>query len=302
LFSLLSVEKGDTVIVVTGATGKLGNLVVQSLLKRVSADQVGVSVRDPEKAAAFRERGVRVRTGDFAKPETLTDAFDGASRLLMISSNAAAFGGDPLAQHRAAIEKARQVGVERIFYTSHMASSHTSAFAPMTTHAATEELLADSGVPWTSLRNGFYADAASRFMGVEWQSGRIVAPADGKVAWTAHEDLADAAAAILTGTAVFDGPTPPLAGTEALDLEGLAAVGAKLLGHPIQRQIVEDEVFYQTLVGRRLPPHVAKLTLGFFEASRRGEFSTEDAILKRVIGRQPTRISSILESSIRPGA
>ncbi|VVC05888.1 Uncharacterised protein [uncultured archaeon] len=103
---------------------------------------------------------------------------------LFLSSLPSAYGGDPVAQHSAAIEAARQAGVERIVYTSQMAASASSAFPPMWTHAATETMLANSGVAWTALRNGFYADAALRFMGTRWQQGRVAAPADGKVAWT----------------------------------------------------------------------------------------------------------------------
>ncbi len=286
-------------IVVTGATGKLGTLIVESLLTRVSADQVGVSVRDPEKAASFRMRGVRVRAGDFAKPENLAHAFEGASQLLMISSNVGAFGGDPVAQHHAAIESAKLAGVQRILYTSHMAASAASAFPPMTTHALTEELLAASGLAWTSLRNGFYADAALRFMGLEWQRGRIAAPADGKVAWTTHADLADAAAAVLTGAETFDGPTPPLNTGEALDLADLASLGSSLLGHSVNRELVDDDTFRQLLTQRGLPENVAKMTLGFYEASRRGEFSAIDNTLERLVRRHPAGMREVLAQAIQ---
>jgi len=210
-------------IVVTGATGKLGKLIVDELASRMPASEIGVSIRDPKKAENLQQRGIRVRLGDFAQPDTLPHAFEGASQLLMVSSNARAFGGDTLAQHKAAIHAAEEAGVERIVYTSQIASSPSSAFSPAHDHAATEVMLAESGLAWTALRNGFYADSALMFMGPEWQKGKIVAPRDGKVAWTAHTDLAAAAAAILTGVMTFDGPTPPLTGAEALNLAGLAS-------------------------------------------------------------------------------
>jgi NAD(P)-dependent dehydrogenase (short-subunit alcohol dehydrogenase family) len=110
-------------IVITGATGKLGTLIVENLMRRMSASEIGVSVREPEKAAHLQERGIRVRHGDFAQPASLEHAFEGASRLLIIPSNAGAYGGDPIAQHGAAIQAAQQAGVQRIVYTSHMAAS-----------------------------------------------------------------------------------------------------------------------------------------------------------------------------------
>ena len=98
-------------IVVTGASGKLGKLILEELLLRIPSEDIGVIVRDPEKAIGFQKRGLRVRRGDFAEPDTLPKAFEGASQLLIVSSNARVFGGDPLAQHGAAITAAKQVGV-----------------------------------------------------------------------------------------------------------------------------------------------------------------------------------------------
>jgi NAD(P)H dehydrogenase (quinone) len=102
----------------TGATGKLGTLSVENLMRRVSASESGVSVREPEKAARLQLRAIRVRRGDGAQPASLEHAFEGASRLLIISSNAGAYGGDPIAQHGAVIQAARQAGGQRIVYTS----------------------------------------------------------------------------------------------------------------------------------------------------------------------------------------
>ena len=292
---------GGNVIVVTGATGKLGKLIVEELASRMPRGEMGVSVRDLEKAAGLRERGIRVRQGDFAQPDALGDAFEGASQLLMVSSNARAFGGDPLAQHRAAIAAAKQAGVKRIVYTSQIASSDLSAFPPALDHAATETMLANSGLAWTALRNGFYADAAPMFMGPEWQKGKIAAPADGKVAWTTHRDLAAAAAAILTGVETFDGPTPPLTGMDALDLADLASLGSALTGSPIAREVVSDDAFREMARARGLPEGVARITLGYYEASRRGEFGKVDPTLERLIGRRPETMEGVLQAAMSQG-
>ena len=163
-------------IIVTGATGHLGRLIVERLVERLSSDQVGVSVRDPAKAAGLAALGVRVRQGDFNDPASLSHAFEGARQVLVVSSNARASGGDPLAQHRAAIEAARQAGAGRIVYTSHMAASATSAFPPMLDHHATEAMLGECGVPWTALRHGFYATSGVALMGDALQTGLVEAP------------------------------------------------------------------------------------------------------------------------------
>lgn len=281
-------------IVVTGATGKLGKLIVDELASRMPVSEIGVSIRDPKKAKNLQQRGIRVRLGDFAQPDTLPHAFEGASQLLMVSSNARAFGGDTLAQHKAAIHAAEEAGVERIVYTSQIASSPSSAFSPAHDHAATEVMLAESGLAWTALRNGFYADSALMFMGPEWQKGKIVAPRDGKVAWTAHTDLAAATAAILTGVMTFDGPTPPLTGAEALNLAGLAFVGSRLIGMPIARETVTDEAFAAQMKQLGLPEAVVGISLGYYEASRRGEFDKVDSTLEKLIGRQPKTMHEVL--------
>ena len=285
-------------IVVTGATGKLGRLIVEELLSRMPCSEIGVSVRDPEKAIGLEERGVRVCRGDFAEPDTLMSAFEGASQLLLVSSNARATGGDPLVQHRAAITAAKQAGVKRIVYTSQIASSTSSAFPPALDHAATEAMLADSGLAWTALRNGFYADAALMFMGPEWQKGKITAPADGKVAWTAHSDLAAAASAILTGVETFDGPTPPLTGSGSLDLADLASQGSNLMGMAINREVISDDVFLEKAKARGLPEGMVRMALGYYVASRQGEFGTTDSTLERLTGRLPKTMKDVLQEAV----
>ncbi len=284
-------------IVITGATGKLGQLIVEGLLSRLPGSEICVSVRNPEKASALQGLGVRIRRGDFAQPDSLAPAFEGATQLLLISSNAEAFGGDSVAQHRAAIEAAKQAGVKRILYTSHAAASSSSSFPPMRTHAATETMLAESGLTWTALRNGFYADSALLYMGRDWRNGSIKAPADGKVAWTAHRDLAEAAAAILIGTATFDGATPPLTGQEALNLEDLAELGSSLLGRHIERQVLPDSEFRLELEKHNVPLPIVKISLGFFEASRKGEFAAIDPTLEKLIGHPVTTMQQVLENN-----
>lgn len=283
-------------LVVTGATGKLGRQIVERLLEVMPADQVGASARDPQKADALAQRGVRVRHGDFADPGSLVSAFEGASRVLIVSSNAAAYGGDPLVQHRAAINAARAAGVRRIVYTSHMAASTSSAFSPMHTHAATEEMLWETGVSWTALRNGFYASTVSTMVGDAASSGVLAAPRDGKVSWTAHGDLAAAAAAILMEEGRLDGPTPPLTAGETQDLSDVAAILSSLYGRSVERRIVADEEQAARMAGRGTPSAVVDITLGMYRAARAGEFAAVDPTLAALLGRKPMSLRDVLAS------
>ena len=281
-------------IVVTGATGQLGRAIVQRLVERVPAHQVGASVRDPEKAADLRALGVRVRRGDFAEPESLGHAFEGATQVLVVSSNAQAYGGDPLAQHRAAIDAARTAGARRVVYTSHMAASDGSAFSPMHTHHATEAMLGASGLAWTALRNGFYASSGVALMGDAFQTGVIEAPADGPVSWTTHADLAEAAAAVLADEGRYDGPTPPLTASEALDLADMAGIASDVLGRPVRRQLLSDEELRARMAARGLPGHVADISLGLYAASRAGEFARVDPTLEALLGRRPAPVRDVI--------
>jgi uncharacterized protein YbjT (DUF2867 family) len=280
-------------IVITGATGQLGSLMVASLLERVSPKEVAVSVRDPGRAAHLAERGVRVRRGDFSEPSSLADAFAGATQVLIVSANE--IGEKAVDGHLAAIDAARAAGAERILYTSHQGASADSLFAPMIDHAATEGYLAETGTPFTSLRNGYYATTIPFLLGQALTTGEIIAPADGPVSWTTHPDLAEAAAVILADPGRFDGPTPPLTAPDVFDLQDVADILTKLTGRTIRRTVADDDEWAAGLVAHGAPGTLATMMLGMFRAARRGEFSATSPILGDLLGRPATPLSSFLE-------
>lgn len=226
-------------LIVTGATGHLGSLIVNRLLKRVPADRIGVSVRDVGKAADLAERGVRVRAGDFTEPDSLKHAFEDAERVLVVS--AAIRGDGAPAANRAAIDAAREAGARRILYTSHQAASPVSLFPPQKVHAATEEHLKRQGVPYTALRNGFYASTLGHYIGAALETGTLAVPQDGPVSWTAHEDLAEAAALALTEDGALDGITPPLTAPHTLDFADVAEILSRITGRTITRVVMDDD-------------------------------------------------------------
>ncbi|MFJ8822532.1 NAD(P)H-binding protein [Streptomyces sp. NPDC102467] len=283
-------------IIVTGANGQLGRETVERLLGRVPADRIGVSVRTPDKARQLSERGVRVRRGDFAEPASLAHAFEGAEQVLIVSADST--GESAVAGHRAAISAAVAAGARRVLYTSHMGASPKSPFPPMPDHAATEQALRDAGVAHTALRNGFYATSAVMLLGDAVRTGRLVAPQDGPVSWTAHADLAEAAALVLADEGRFDGPSPALTGADSLDLADVAALASDIAGRPVERVVVPDEEYRAGLLAHGVPAEQADLLLGLFEASRQGEFAAVDPALASLTGHAPTPLRDVLKAAI----
>ncbi|CAL9466973.1 MULTISPECIES: NmrA family NAD(P)-binding protein [unclassified Streptomyces] len=286
-------------IIVTGATGKLGRRIVEHLLTRVPAAQVGVSVRDPggPHARTFAAQGVRVRRGDFTDAESLAHAFEGATQVLVVSVDK--LGEECVKQHRTAIEAAVAAGARRVLYTSQMGTGAASHFQACRDHAATEEILRGCSVPFTSLRNGFYAASATGFLGHALETGEILLPADGPVAWTTHADLAEATAAVLADEGRFEGPTPPLTASRALTFDDIAALASELTGRPFTRSVASEGAFRDQLVAQGVPAPYADQFLGIFAAARAGEFATTDPTLAALLGREPAGMREVLAEALR---
>ncbi len=282
-------------IVVTGATGALNGATVEHLLKRIPAEQIGVSVRDVDKAQHFAERGVRVRQGSYEDPVALRHSFEGAEQVLLVSSNDPY--ADAISLHRVGVEAAVAAGARRILYTSHQGAAADSPFPPARDHAATERLLADSGVAWTSLRNGFYAHSLNWLLGAWRQTGTINAPADGPVSWTARADAAEAAAVILCGDRTFDGPVTLTAG-QAVTFDDIAATAAKISGREVKRIVMDDEVWIADKAASGTPEAMARMALTTFQAARQGRFAGVDPVLAELLGREARSVADQLADGI----
>jgi NAD(P)H dehydrogenase (quinone) len=285
-------------IVVTGASGQLGRAVIEGLLSRLPADRIVVSVRDPEKATALAETGVHVRAGDFAKPDGLATAFAGAEQVLVISVDHL---GEPARRlHHAAIKAARAAGTRRVLYTSHMGARSDSPFAPAFDHAATEAFLAEAGMPFTSLRHGFYAESALHLIGRGIEASEIRAPEDGPVSWTARADLAEADAIVLAEEGRLDGITPPLTAPEAFTMADLAAIASELTGREVKRVTMSDDEWRDATVAQGTPTPMADMLLGMYRAARRGDFAAINPTLGTLLGRCPQTMRDVLAGILEP--
>jgi NAD(P)H dehydrogenase (quinone) len=184
-------------IVVTGATGQLGRLVVEALLDRgVPAGEIVAAGRGTDRIADLAERGVRVRAIDFEDPATLRAAFAGADKVLLVSGSEV---GRRVAQHRNAIDAAREAGVGLLVYTGIANADRTSVLLAAE-HQATEEALRESGVPFAVLRNGWYLENYTAQIPTYLEHGAVLGSAgEGRVSAATRADYAGAAAAVLTG-------------------------------------------------------------------------------------------------------
>lgn len=281
-------------IIVTGATGTLNGATVEHLLKRLPAAQVGVSVRDPERAKHLADRGVRVRQGTYDDPVALRHSFADAEQVLLVSSNDTA--ADVVAQHRRAIDAAVAAGARRILYTSAHGTGFDTPYPPLAIHAASEDHLATSGVAWTALRNGFYGDLG-QLLGPWQTTGVIAKPADGPFSWVDRRDAAEAAAAILAGDAPLDGPVD-LTLPSPVTLADFASAASELTGRRVDRIVVDDEQWIADEMANGTPEAIARFTLSMFQATRSGHFAQPDSTLSRLLGREPRSVVEQLAAQI----
>ncbi|MFE6049351.1 NmrA family NAD(P)-binding protein [Kitasatospora sp. NPDC056446] len=213
--------------------------------------------------------------------------------------SAAIRGGGALTADTAAIDAARDAGARHILYTSHQAASPDSRFPPQRVHAATEDHLRRQGVPCTALRNGFYAATLNSYIGAALATGTLAAPQDGPVSWTAHEDLAEAAAVALTEEGALEGITPPLTAPHVLDFAEVAEILGRITGRTVTRVVMDDDDWTSAAVAGGMPRPAADFALTMFAASRNGEFDATDPTLEAVIGRPAKTVREIVEAAVR---
>jgi NAD(P)H dehydrogenase (quinone) len=267
-------------VVVTGATGHLGRLAVESLLARgVPAADITATGRTVEPLADLAARGVRVAVADYHDPATLDAAFAGADKLLLVSSGSF---DDRAGQHRNAIAAAVRAGVQHVVYTSGPKAT-TSRLLLMADHAATEEALAASGLTYTVLRDGWYVENYTGQVDTYLQHGMVGAAGDGKVSIAPRSDYAEAAAVVLT-TDGHAGKVYELGG-EALTLAEIAALISTETGRAITYTDVPVETLTGILVGAGFPEPVAAVFADVDRGISEGELLVDPSDLAALLGR-----------------
>lgn len=279
-------------IAITGATGQLGQLVIQALLKRVSANQIVALVRDQKKATALAEQGVELRHFDYDVPESLAPALQGIDKLLLISANEV---GRRTPQHKAVIEAAQLAQVPYIAYTS-LLRADISPLGLAQEHRETEALIQASGLRYTLLRNNWYNE--NYLAGVEHNvaSGKLFsATQNGPISSASRADYAEAAAEVLT-TQGHEQKTYELAGSQSFTKTDLATYIAHAASKPVQYLEIDAESFAQGLTQAGLPEPVVNLITEADVETAHGAMFSDRTDLEQLIGRKTTTIQSQVEA------
>lgn len=281
-------------IIVTAASGQLGRLVIAELLKRVPAENIVAAVRDPAKAVDLADQGVLVRHADYNDPASLDAAFEGATKVLLISSNDL---GNRVSQHRNVIDAAVRAKAGLLAYTSVLhADSSTLGLAGE--HRATEEAVRASGLPYSLLRNGWYVENYTVSLGGAIAHGALAGGAgEGRISAAARADYAEAAAVVLTSSGAVE-QVYELAGDTAFTLAELAAEVSRQSGKAIPFHNLPQKDYAELLVNVGLPAPLADLIADSDAQAAQGALFDDNRILGKLIGRPTISLADAVKAAL----
>jgi len=285
-------------IVVTGASGQLGRLVIDALLKKLPAGEIIAAVRNPERVADLAARGVQIRQADYEQPASLAAAFKGADKLLLISSSEV---GRRVPQHRAVINAAKAAGIGLLAYTS-ILRADTSPLPLAAEHKETESLIRTSGLPAVILRNSWYTENYLAGIPAALQYGALLGSAgEGRIASASRADYAEAAAAVLTADNQA-GLVYELGGDDSYTLTELAQAIAKQSGKAVAYQNLPEAEFKAALIGAGLPDFLATLLAESDVGASQGGLFDNGHQLSALIGRPTAPLAQMIERQLAAAA
>jgi len=285
-------------LLVTGASGHLGRLVVESLLERgtPAADVVAIA-RTPESISDLADRGVQVRRADYTDPASLEAAFAGVDRLLLVSGSEV---GQRIAQHANVIDAAKRSGVSFVAYTS-ITRADTSDLVLAAEHRATEELLAASGLPHALLRNSWYLENYTGQLSTFLEHGVVLGAAgEGRVSAATRADYADAAAVVLAGEDDHghEGAVYELGGDNAFTLGELAETVGLVFDRGVAYRDLSVADLTAALVAAGLPEGYAGVLADSDRGIADGALFTDTGDLSRLIGRPTADLETALRAAL----
>jgi NAD(P)H dehydrogenase (quinone) len=281
-------------VVVIGATGQLGRLVVESLLQRgVEPSQIVATGRNTARLADLAERGVQVQSVDLNDGPALAAALEGAEKVLLVSTNEV---GSRLANHQSAIDAAKVAGVSLLAYTS-IPKAETTAMSLAEEHRETERYLRDSGVPFVFLRNSWYLENYTAQLATYREHHAVLGSAgDGRVSAAARADYAEAAAAVLTSDG-HAGAVYELGGDQAFTLTELASALSDAFGEEIVYTDLPEEKYAEVLAGVGLPAAMAQVLANADTGLARGDLFVDSGDLSRLIGHPTTSLTDAIAAA-----
>lgn len=275
-------------ILLTGATGHLGRITLKHLQSKNIAAGIAVMARD----ASLKLNGIDVRTGDYNDFTSLLHSFKGVDTLLLISTNATEHR---LQQHANALRAAQENRVRHIVYTSMLKASASSTFEAAVDHYHTEELLKQTGIPYTIFRNAYYGDIIPMLIGDALQSGTWYYPADdAKVNFVARKDIAEALANVLVNPTMHENRTYEIASYTAYTFSEIAGFISSITGKPIVYKPISLETMRQGMQQSGMPPALINLIISGAGAILKGEAAIADDSLEMLLHRRPLDVKDYL--------
>ncbi|WPU97888.1 SDR family oxidoreductase [Mucilaginibacter sp. cycad4] len=283
-------------ILVTGATGHLGNAAIQSLLEKgVPANEITALVRDENKATNLKDRGVQIKIGNYNDYHSLKDALHGVDKLFLISSNDVT--ADTLLQHKNVINAAKENGVQHIVYISQEIKDDEITAIPFVIqiHRATAEYIKETGVVYTIFNDSLYADSIGKFSGETFLENGIFFPAgDGKVPFVPRTDIGEAAAVVLT-TPGHDHMTYAITANTAYSFEDISVMLSAITGKEVKYLKPDLDTYSHALINAGVPKEVVGFLGAFATAIKNGEFDTNRSHLEILLGRKPMELKEFLK-------
>ncbi|HFZ8994468.1 TPA: SDR family oxidoreductase [Citrobacter freundii] len=281
-------------IAVTGASGQLGQLIIENLLKNLSPGQIVAIVRNAEKASCLSQRGITVREADYNDESAYASALQGVNKLLFISSSEV---GQRATQHRNVIHAAIAAKVEFIAYTS-LLHADKSPLALAHEHVETEKMLADSGIPYALLRNGWYTENYLASLPAALKHGVFIGAAgEGKIASAARADYAAAAARVIS-EGDHAGKIYELAGDDAWTLKQLTNELTRQSGKNVIYKNLSETDFAAALKGAGLPAGLADMLANSDSGASKGGLYDDSHTLSKIIGRPTTSLTESIRTRL----
>lgn len=283
-------------LLITGATGQLGNQIVSELTAKYPITQLSALARTTEKGLPFSEKGISVKIGNYQDPSSLLEAMKGIDSVLLISSSDF---NDRIGQHKNVIDAAKAAGVQHIYYTGvAIKDIETSPLKPLLgDHFETEAYIKQSGMTYTFLRNSLYADVVPMFIGANvLETGMFFPAGEGKVAFASRNDLAKVIAKIIASSG-HENKTYHLTGSQAHSFSEIANYLSELSGKEVSYISPSSADFENALKGFGLPEPIISMSVLFAAGIKNNDFEKVDSSLKTFIGQEPTSLKAFLKEA-----